>query len=271
MFHIEIYHKWKANTQSSLELCNKNNYICINYNYWGCDYSMSIIIDIENISFSYSKKSFQIKDFSLQIESEKIYCLLGENGVGKSTLLKLIAGIELPKNGSILIDGLNYENNYFAIKEKLLAFINEPSFYPHLSAYDNLKIFCKYRNLPEDRINDALEFVELNDKKVKFGKFSSGMKQRLLLAIIYLESTPLLLLDEPFSNLDPKIAIKFREYLLKLKTKNKSTIILSSHNIREMSSITDYFIFINNGKLVEVVENKGDVEDLEKRILEMYL
>lgn len=231
---------------------------------------MNIIIDIENISFSYSKKGFQIEDFSLKMDSEKIYCLLGENGVGKSTLLKLIAGIESPQKGSILIDGLDYENNFFTIKEKLLAFINEPSFYPHLNAYDNLRIFCKYRNLSEDRINEALDFVELKDKKGKFSKFSSGMKQRLILAIIYLENTPLLLLDEPFANLDPKIVIKFREYLLKLKTEIKTTIILSSHNIREMSSITDYFVFINEGKLIEVVENKGDIDNIESKILSMY-
>jgi ABC-type multidrug transport system ATPase subunit len=81
----------------------------------------------------------------------------------------------------------------------------------------------------------------------------------------------LLLLDEPFLNLDPKIAIKFREFLIRLKNENKSTIILSSHNIREMSTISDYFVFINNGKLIEVVENTGDIDDIEKRILAMYL
>lgn len=232
---------------------------------------MNIIVELDNISYSYSMKSFQIEDFSLNIEKEKIYCLVGENGVGKSTLLKLISGVESPKKGRILIDGMDYENNFNDIKGNLLAFINEPSFYPHLNAYDNLRILCKYRDLPEQGIEKALEFVELNGKKGKFGKFSSGMKQRLILAIIYMIHTPLLLLDEPFSNLDPKIAIKFREFLIKLKNENKSTIILSSHNIREMGSITDYFVFINDGKLIEIVENTGDVEDIEKRILEMYL
>lgn len=232
---------------------------------------MSIIVELENISFSYSKKSFQIEDFSLKIGKEKIYCLVGENGVGKSTLLKLISGLESPKKGSILIDDMDYENNFNDIKNNLLAFINEPSFYSHLSAYDNLRVLCKYRNMSEQGIEQALDFAELKDHKAKFKKFSSGMKQRMLLAIVYLMDSKLLLLDEPFSNLDPKIAIKFREFLIKLKTENKSTIILSSHNIREMGSITDYFIFINNGKLVEIVENSGDVEDIEKRILEMYI
>ncbi|MFA7326103.1 MAG: ABC transporter ATP-binding protein [Candidatus Kapaibacterium sp.] len=232
---------------------------------------MSIIVNLDNISFSYSKKNSLIEDFSLKIESEKIYCLLGENGVGKSTLLKLISGVESPIKGSVLIEGMDYENDYFAIKENLLAFINEPSFYSHLSASDNLRILCKYRNLPEHGIEEALDFAELRDHKTKFGKFSSGMKQRILLAIIYLVDSKLLLLDEPFSNLDPKIAIKFREFLIRLKNENKSTIILSSHNIREMSTISDYFVFINNGKLIEVVENTGDIDDIEKRILAMYL
>ncbi len=256
--------------------CKKilNTYIKIIINMYlkkGFQNRMSIKVEIENINFSYSKKSFQIEDFSLSIEKEKIYCLVGENGVGKSTLLKLIAGLEFQKEGNILIDGLVYENNYLDIKENLLAFVNEPLFYTHLNAYDNLSILCKYRNLPEDRISEALEFVELHDKKGKFGKFSSGMKQRLIFAIIYLIDTQLILLDEPFSNLDPKIAINFREFLIKLKNENKSTIILSSHNIREMGSITDYFVFINNGKLIEVVENAGDIDDIEKRILAMYL
>lgn len=227
------------------------------------------MIDIENVDFSYNKKSFLIENFSLKMESDKIYCLIGENGAGKSTLLKLISGVETPKKGNILIDGLDYEDNYFAIKELLLAFINEPSFYPHLSAYDNLRVLCKYRNLPEEGINEALEFVELHNQKGKFGKFSSGMKQRLILAIIYLMDAKLLLLDEPFANLDPKIIIKFRDFLTKLNKERKTTVILSSHNIREMSSITDYFVFINKGKLIEVVENTGDIDDIENKILSM--
>lgn len=228
---------------------------------------MSNIVEIENISFSYKKKNSFISDFSLKIEEKKIYCLLGENGVGKSTLLKLISGIEFPINGKIWIDGLEYENNYFEIKKKLLAFINEPSFYPHLNAFDNLSILCKYRNLREQGIHESLDFAELYDERMKIGKFSTGMKQRLLLAIIYLINSKLLLLDEPFSSLDPKIIIKFREYLIKLNKEKETTIILSSHNIREMNAITDYFIIINNGKLVEVVKNTGNFEEIENKIL----
>ena len=201
-----------------------------------------------------------VNNVSMSIEKNSVYGLLGPNGAGKSTILKMIAGILHPTSGQITFDGHAWSRDDLL---NIGTLIEAPPLYENLTARENLKVRTMLLGLPDSRIDEVLEIVDLtNTGKKQSGHFSMGMKQRLGIAIALLNYPKLLILDEPTNGLDP-LGIQDLRKLICSFPKKGITVILSSHILSEVELIADHIGIISNGILG--YENKITKEnDLEK-------
>ena len=222
---------------------------------------MKYMIQTKNLNKSYKKQEVN-KDISLLVPKNSIYGLLGPNGAGKSTLLKMLTGMINPTSGEIIYKEKPWSRNDLL---EIGSLIEQSPIYENLTARENLKVRTLLYNLPDSRIEDVLEIVNLtNTGNKKAGKFSMGMKQRLGIAIALLNNPKLLILDEPTNGLDP-IGIGDLRELIKSFPKKGITVIISSHILSEVEQIADYIGIIANGHQEKVQE---DI-DLEKLFLEV--
>ena len=211
------------------------------------------------------KKQEVNKDISLLVPKNSIYGLLGPNGAGKSTLLKMLTGMINPTSGEIIYKEKPWSRNDLL---EIGSLIEQSPIYENLTARENLKVRTLLYNLPDSRIEDVLEIVNLtNTGNKKAGKFSMGMKQRLGIAIALLNNPKLLILDEPTNGLDP-IGIGDLRELIKSFPKKGITVIISSHILSEVEQIADYIGIIANGQLWYQEKVQEDI-DLEKLFLEV--
>ena len=228
---------------------------------------MTSIVAVHHLEKNYGKKEI-LKDFSLTVEKGEIYVLLGRNGAGKSTLFKILTGLSKASNGSITI--LNEEKDLEKVKVKIGSNINEPVFYEHLSAVENLEIHCDYMESSKKRIPEWLKVVGLavdNDRPVK--EYSLGMRQRLVLARSLVHDPELIIIDEPLNGLDPRGIKQFRELIEELSLLGK-TIIMSSHILTEVESVATRIVVIFDGELV-LDESKVDLVATHQDGLEDFL
>ena len=192
------------------------------------------------------KGQMAVDHVSLHIRRNSIYGLLGTNGAGKSTTLKMITGILKPTSGSIEFDGHPWQRGDLT---QIGALIETPPLYENLTAYENLKVRTTMLGLPDKRIDEVLHIVRLTDTgKKRAGQFSLGMKQRLGIAIALLNNPQLLILDEPTNGLDPVGIEELRELIRSFPEKG-ITVILSSHILSEVQQIADHVGIIANGVL----------------------
>ncbi|MSR91572.1 lantibiotic protection ABC transporter ATP-binding protein [Inconstantimicrobium porci] len=203
------------------------------------------------------------KDVSIHVRRNSIYGLLGPNGAGKSTLLKMLTGMFRPTSGEIIFDGHKWSRDDL---RNIGSLIEEAPLYDNLTARENLKIRTIVLDLPDLRIDEVLEIVNLtNTGKKKAGQFSMGMKQRLGIAIALLSSPKLLILDEPTNGLDPFGIEELRE-LIRSFPKKGITVILSSHILGEVEQVADHIGIISGGVLgYESELRKG--ENLEETFM----
>ena len=202
-----------------------------------------------------------VDNLSLQIEKNSVYGLLGPNGAGKSTTLKMITGMLHKTSGEILFEDKPWSR---ADLEKIGALIEMPPLYDNLTAWENLKVRTLLLGLPDSRIKEVLEIVDLkNTGKKKSGQFSIGMKQRLGIAIALLNHPRLLILDEPTNGLDP-LGIQELRDLIKSFPEQGITVILSSHILSEVEQIADHIGIINNGRLEyqNAINHQENLEEL---------
>lgn len=202
-----------------------------------------------------------VDNLSLQIEKNSVYGLLGPNGAGKSTTLKMITGMLHKTSGEILFEDKPWSR---ADLEKIGALIEMPPLYDNLTAWENLKVRTLLLGLPDSRIKEVLEIVDLkNTGKKKSGQFSIGMKQRLGIAIALLNHPRLLILDEPTNGLDP-LGIQELRDLIKSFPEQGITVILSSHILAEVEQIADHIGIINNGRLEyqNAINHQENLEEL---------
>ena len=225
---------------------------------------MKYMIQTKNLNKSYKKQEVN-KDISLLVPKNSIYGLLGPNGAGKSTLLKMLTGMINPTSGEIIYKEKPWSRNDLL---EIGSLIEQSPIYENLTARENLKVRTLLYNLPDSRIEDVLEIVNLtNTGNKKAGKFSMGMKQRLGIAIALLNNPKLLILDEPTNGLDP-IGIGDLRELIKSFPKKGVTVIISSHILSEVEQIADYIGIIANGQLWYQEKVQEDI-DLEKLFLEV--
>ncbi len=202
---------------------------------------------------------------SIKVEENTIYGLLGPNGAGKSTFLKMITGMMEPTSGEILLDGKVLVRKDLG---KIGSLIENAPIYENLSARENLKVRTLIYGLPDKRINEVLEIVNLtNTGKKRAGSFSMGMKQRLGIAMALLNNPKFLILDEPTNGLDP-IGINDLRELIRTFPRQGITVIISSHNLSEIQQIADHIGIIVNGKLL-YQEELSQSENLEALFMEI--
>lgn len=192
-----------------------------------------------------------VDHINLKVPKGKIYGFLGANGAGKTTVIRMLLSLIRPTEGSIQIMGGTLEKDRERILRNVGSLVESPSYYGHLSAYQNLNIICKMMNLPEENIHEVLETVRLTKYAKKTVKgYSLGMKQRLGIAQALVRKPKLLILDEPINGLDPAGIHEIRNLMLSLAKEQGITIFLSSHILSEIQSISDNIGIIQNGKLI---------------------
>ena len=225
---------------------------------------MDIILETTNLCKKF-KGQTAVDNVDIHIQRNSVYGLLGPNGAGKSTILKMITGILRPTSGQIEFDGHPWSRKDL---NSIGALIETPPLYENLTAYENLKARTLALNLPESRIREVLDIVQLpNTGKKKAGHFSLGMKQRLGIALALLARPKLLILDEPTNGLDPVGMQDLRELIRSFPGKG-ITVILSSHILSEVELITDHIGILSNGKLGYEGEIHKNI-DLERVFMEV--
>lgn len=209
------------------------------------------IIETNNLCKQFGK-TIRVKNLNLSVEEGTIYGFLGPNGAGKSTTLKMILGLIKPTAGNISVfEKPVNSNNRLEILKDIGSLIESPSYYGHLTGYENLKIVQALRNVPAENITNALKIVRLeNQKDKRVCHYSLGMKQRLGIAAAILANPKLLILDEPTNGLDPAGIQEIRELIISLPTKFGMTVIVSSHLLSEVDQIATTVGIINNGELI---------------------
>lgn len=200
---------------------------------------------------------------NLHVKKGRIYGLLGRNGAGKTTIMKMILGLTQITSGEVDVFGQNIKGQEKRIYPRIGAIIETPGFYPNLTGTENLEIFAKLRGTAApNAVENALKVVGLpyKDKKL-FSKYSLGMKQRLGIANAILHDPELLILDEPTNGLDPIGIAEVRDFIKNLSVEHGKTILISSHILSEIALLADDIGIIDHGKLLE----ESSMEELERK------
>ena len=220
------------------------------------------IIETKNLTKVYGEQTV-VNSVNLHIEKGSIYGLLGRNGAGKTTIMKMILGLTDISNGEVSVFNQNIKGNEKNIYPRIGAIIETPGFYPNLTGTENLEIFAMLRGTAfPNAVKNALEVVGLpyKDKKL-FGNYSLGMKQRLGIANAILHDPEVLILDEPTNGLDPIGIAEVRDFIKDLSVKKGKTILISSHILSEITLLADTVGIIDKGVLLE----ENSMEELNKK------
>jgi len=207
-----------------------------------------MIVEVDNLKKRY-KKEWVLNGVDIQIDSPQIIALVGPNGSGKTTLLNAMTNLISINSGTVkLLDKKNTDPSIF----KDVSFLQDNRIlYGNLTAYDHLKFICDMQKIPRTRIKEVTEWVGMDSYvKKRVDKFSLGMKQHLLLAMVIINRPRLLLMDEPLNGLDPTSAINMRHILLDLH-KAGTTLIVSSHNLDEIDRLTNSIFFMKDGLILK--------------------
>ena len=196
-----------------------------------------------------------VEDVDLCLEKGQIYGLVGRNGAGKTTIIRMLTAQTLPASGEIELFGETTPRGLSAARARVGAIVEIPSFYPYLTAAENLEYYRRQRGIPGQAcVGQVLEQVGLQGAgKKKFKHFSLGMKQRLGLGLALMNHPDLLLLDEPINGLDPEGIVEFRNLLLDLNRQRETTILISSHILSELSNVATHFGFLDKGHMLEQI------------------
>lgn len=216
-------------------------------------------IDIKNLDFSYkNSKEKTIDDFSIGIEKGEIIAILGQSGSGKSTILRLISGLEVPSAGHIKVyDTVLVDKNHFLQPEKrgVGMVFQDYALFPHMTVGQNIKFGLKDMKSREKeiRVNEVLNLVDLEGYEKRYPhELSGGQQQRIALARALAPRPSLLLMDEPFSNLDANLKSKIREELKKIIDKSGITSIFVTHDKEDAINIAHRVIVLKKGEITKV-------------------
>lgn len=215
-----------------------------------------VILSLKNIDKTYGKEQV-LHNISFDIERGEICGLIGENGAGKTTLMRILLGLIRADKGEIKS----------VSQHKIGSIIESSALYPNLTGRQHLQYYKTRFGLKTD-ITKMLELVHLSepswDRKVK--NYSLGMKQRLSIAIALLDNPELIILDEPVNGLDPQGISDLRKMILNLRDQLGVTFLISSHILSELEFITDKYIIMKKGKILNVMSSKELANDLSEKI-----
>ena len=227
---------------------------------------MEYILETKNLTKQYGRQK-AVDSVNLHVRQGDIYGLIGRNGAGKTTIMKMISGLAAPTEGSFSIFG--HEGRTAELyMSRLGTLIEAPGIYPNMTARANLKIKCLAMGVrKKNEIDELLEIVGLADtgrKRVK--NFSLGMKQRLGIALALVGEPDILILDEPINGLDPQGIAEVREILVRLNREKNITFIISSHILEELSKIATNYGIINDGVLIKEMTREQLLTECSERI-----
>ncbi len=234
-------------------------------------------LEVKNLVKKFNS-TIAVNDISFAIEKNKTLGLLGPNGCGKTTSIGMMLGLITPSSGEIFIDDIKLDSKN---RIKLLSSMNFASPYVELpkklTVKQNLEIYARLYGVRDktERIEELVDDLNLNNFFNKnTGELSSGQKNRVSLAKSLINKPKLLFLDEPTASLDPDIGDFVREYLEKYKNKNELTVLLASHNMKEVERLCNKIIMMKHGKIVDEgtcaeLINKHGRKNLEETFLKI--
>lgn len=224
------------------------------------------VIETKDLS-KYFGKHRAVNQVNMHVRKGCIYGLIGRNGAGKTTIMKMLTGLSSQSEGDIVLFGQTKRNN--EMYRRMGTLIENPGLFYNMSAWENMKCKAICMGIADysERIDNNLKLVGLDPKEGKnVKKYSLGMKQRLGIALALLGNPDVLILDEPINGLDPQGIVEIRETLQKLQKDKNMTIIISSHILEELSKLVDFYGIIDNGHLIEEISKEQLLEKCRERI-----
>lgn len=219
-----------------------------------------VVLSVDGLYKKYGK-NLVVNNASFQLEKGKIYGFIGQNGAGKTTIIRMLAGYARPSSGNISIFGNGTAKGLSDGRKKIGFIVENPALYKNMNAYENMDIQKKLYGIKNDRLTDELlalvGLANVGKRKVK--NFSLGMRQRLAIAMALVNNPEILVLDEPINGLDPMGIVEIRELLQKLNRERQITIIISSHILSELHQLATDYIFIHRGQIIKkLTQNELD-------------
>ncbi len=215
------------------------------------------MIEFRKVSKAY-KNNMILKDISFNIEKGKFTVLIGESGCGKTTLLKMINKLIVPTKGDIFIDGNDIkEIDDIKLRRSMGYVIQQTGLFPHMTVRENITIIPKILKVDENKINkDSLEMMNMIGLDESLldrypSELSGGQQQRIGIARAFITNPNIILMDEPFSALDPMSRVALQDELLKLQEKLHKTIVFVTHDMDEAIKLADKIAIFDNGELVQ--------------------
>lgn len=211
-----------------------------------------------------------IDHVDMHIPESSIYGFVGENGSGKTTIMRLLTGLAEPSAGSFTLFGVsNKDRQIYEVRRQVSAIVEVTSLIPSMTARDNMvyqELYLGIKQTEEERMEllRKVHLEEVGEKKVR--NFSLGMKQRLGIALALMSHPKLMLLDEPMNGLDPEGIAELRELLIELNQKEGITVLISSHILSELEKIASCYGFISHGKLLEEITAEGLQDKCRKSV-----
>ena len=207
------------------------------------------IVETHGLTKRYGSGVLAVDSVDMSVRRGEVYGFLGPNGAGKTTTLRMLVGLIKPTSGTATVAG--HAPGDPAGLARIGSLIESPGFYPYLSGRENLRVVADLASVPQKRVDEVLDLVELATRAGrKFGTYSTGMKQRLGVAAALLKDPELLILDEPSNGLDPQGMAEMRK-LIKDVGQGDRTVLISSHLLGEVEQICDRVGVISNGRIVK--------------------
>ncbi len=222
------------------------------------------MLKINNLYKDFKEKNV-LKGINLEVKEGSIFGLVGINGSGKSTLLRCIAGVYEPKDGQVMFDDKNTYSSFDIRKD--IFFVSDDFFYPSNATINSMKLFYEsFYLIDEIAFAKYLKIFNLDNNEL-ISNFSKGMKRQTHLLFALAIKPKLLLLDECFDGLDPLARLTFKRALIELLEENRITVIISSHNLKELEDICDSFGILENGQ----INSFGDLLETKENIAKFQI
>src|SRR5688572_19377851 len=206
-----------------------------------------IILRTQQLTKRFSRRILAVDELDLEIHRGQVFGILGPNGSGKTTTLGMILGVTSRTKG-------NYswfdKGDHYSLRKNIGAILEQPNFYPFLSASQNMKVHSKIKDIKKPPIDDLLKLVGLYDRRNDpFKTYSLGMKQRVAIASALLADPEVLIFDEPTNGLDPQGIAEIRKMIIDIRNMDK-TIIMASHLLDEVQKVCSHFAVLQKGKKI---------------------
>jgi ABC-2 type transport system ATP-binding protein len=239
-----------------------------------------VAVEVQNLTKIYSPKNSKkaLDEIHLNVPLGQTMCLVGPNGSGKTTLLKVIAGLVTPTSGTVNIMGMDSQKEPLKIRRHIgwMPADERSGFYGRLSGFQNLKFFATLQKISNEEFDRQLGnlFLQLGiqgEIKEQTLQISAGLRQKMGLIRTMIHNPSVLLLDEPFRNLDPHTVHRFRRLLKDhINRIQKRTVILSTHLLEEARRVADIVVFLSNGRIVKELAARDLANEIRNKSIEEY-